>query len=268
MVNMAEEDPPLKLPPATDFTDFVKSRKIPSHPVPPLPPPFDALSDNAPDLLTLPILKELSTHPKSGSLPENSYTKLTKPYVDILPEYSRSRDQIESYNQAHPGQNKIDFLDPNNPNLGWKFHLNVQPGQVLKVSQYLTGNGYYHKFLTGGELEDGKVFTVYIGSKKKIDQLAAQVSQDLQPFLSKPTDHREIEFAPGVVGRFVAKDNSEEFHAYGTHGLVFLKKYFDKSIEIIMQKGSATAVPASLTEEAISESFRRLKEKYGTYFTG
>lgn len=265
---MVKEDAAIKPPPAVNLGEVV-NRIIPIHPAPPLPPGVN-LESRLRHKSLIPIFETLAKHPYSANLPENPFIDNPEAYHAVLPEYQASYQRVKAYNATHPGQNKTDFLDPHNPNVGWKFHLNVTPDHVHAVSQYLIENGYDHKYLSGGGAEDdGKTFTVYIGSKKKIDELASQVSQDLLPHLSRPNDHREIELAPGVVGRFVALDGSKEFDTYGNYGFSFIKKYFDKAHKAMMEKWNEKETAyKSIMKEAAVPSYWRLVEKYGTYFTG
>jgi hypothetical protein len=134
---------------------------------------------------------------------------------------------------------KTDLINPTDPNIGWKLHLNIPPDNVRLVSDYLKQNGYRHKFLSDGEIHHGKIFTVYIGSYAKTAKLADILSRDLRQYLRKPLDDREIEFAPGIVGRFksdniydsVSKKIVARFYSYGRAGIqhLFLPEYVQKT---------------------------------------
>ena len=153
-------------------------------------------------------------HPASAQLPGNPDKGSAEGYEKILAEYSQSRrEDVETLNQASPESGKVDFEDVN---IGWKFHLNVSIENVVAVSEYLIREGYIHKYLTGGESQYGKVFTVYIGSHALAKKLAQKISQDLKDKLAKPDVGNEVEFETGVVGRFVAKVPG--FNNYGTAG--------------------------------------------------
>src|SRR3989344_3172963 len=110
---------------------------------------------------------------------------------------------------------------------GWKVHLNVVPENVRHVSEYLKSNYYNHKYLQGGEPDDGKVFTVYFGSKGMMDKSSQKMSNDLEQQLSLPGAYDETEVARGAVARFTVADDEprggNEFARYGAYGLSFLR---------------------------------------------
>jgi hypothetical protein len=132
-------------------------------------------------------------------------------------------------------------------NVGWKFHINVSPDNCLMVSSWLKDNNYCHKLLHGGEIEDGKIFTVYIGSYELSKKLAKEVSQGVGKFISKPVDITEIEFEEGIIGRFDYGYNHGK--AYGTCGFSLNPDY--KSLP---------------RREQELKSYRELKSKFGNYF--
>ena len=100
------------------------------------------------------VLREFrlrTQHPLSSGMPhdpnlEASYT----PYQAYLDAYIHAGDDTAE-------EKKWDF--EKDPNIGWKLHLNVSPKHVVHVSQYLKAQGYNHKFLSGGDPENGKIFT-------------------------------------------------------------------------------------------------------------
>ena len=206
-------------------------------------------------------LRERAKHPLSAGLPINSATNPSDKalYTNVLPEYGASTHQSS--------EDKTEFLDDKNPNLGWKLHLNVSPKNVIEVSRYLVENGYDHKYLSGGEHDDGKIFTIYIGSRQKTEELASKLSNDLRPHLAKPVHHNEIEFATGVIGRFCAAFRGGEFRKYGTSGMDTLRSAFDEHIGVLMMPPSRAKYKETL-RELERKSFKRLNELYDTYFIG
>ncbi len=218
------------------------------------------------------MLYELSTN-----LPENSYLMQVtdeesrkeykirmNEYEKQVKEYSTSDEDIKVYNEQNPSSKKTDFIESDNANIGWKFHLNLEPKFVKEVSEYLITNGYLHKFLMGGEVESGKVFTVYVGDYKLAEQLSKKISNDLKQYLCRPyVLVNEREFAPGVVGRFVG--SNKEFWSYGTVGFSWLKK--DIEIMINSHVGHYTnEEKEKLFTEAEEQAYRELKRIYGDYF--
>lgn len=100
---------------------------------------------------------------------------------------------------------KWQFFD-NDPNQGYKFHLNVKPENVRQVAATLKLGEYQHKYLSGGEVEDGKIFTVYTGSKQQTEQIVREVvDSEIAFLLEKPLvdGTGEVPYAPNIVGRFV-----------------------------------------------------------------
>lgn len=180
----------------------------------------------------------LLKHPKSQSFPENPYLDDSdhSEYINQLAEYDDGQTEVDSYNLSHPEDKKINFIEDGNCNIGWKMHINVQPSNVKSISAYLKTNGYRHKFLHGGEVNDGKIFTIYIGDYNLARLLSKRVSTDLRNYLCKPTVKNEIELAPGVVGRFVGpKHIKNEFHQYGSAGFSW-KKEFQSEISLLVMK--------------------------------
>jgi len=146
-------------------------------------------------------------------------------------------------------------------NLGWKFHLNVLPEHVRSVAEYLIKNDYEHKYFMGGSLTDGKVFTIYIGSYALAKKLALQLSQDLHQWLAMPKDINEIEFAPGVIGRFVVGESGvlnaeDKENQYGKYGVSYLRKSFSLT----------EYFNPSQDQDGLRRSVTEFSRRYGNYF--
>lgn len=178
-------------------------------------------------------------------------------YTKVLASYYH-HDEPLRHALTNPADGKSST--PLKADTGWKVHLNVTPENVVTVSEYLKQNHYNHKFLSGGEPDDGKVFTVYFGPKSTMDQWAAVLADDLKDKLAAPGAYDEVEVAPGVVGRFTV-DSTEtrggaEFRQYGAYGLSFLKD---------------SKMPWKATrDERITDAqktYERLKELFGGYFS-
>jgi hypothetical protein len=161
----------------------------------------------------------------------------SKKYTSQLAEYDDGPSEVDDYNLSHPKDKKINFIENDNCNIGWKLHINVQPENVRAVSAYLKANGYRHKFLHGGEVADGKIFTIYIGDYNLVRSLSNRISTDLRSCLCKPTVKNEIELAPGVVGRFVGPRHiKNEFHSYGSAGFSWMKSFQREISLLVMTK--------------------------------
>ncbi len=211
----------------------------------------------------------LLKHPISQSLSENPYLDSShlNAYTNELAEYDDGQSAVDEYNQQHPGEEKILFIEAN-CNIGWKFHLNVAPQFVAEVSRYLQAHGYRHKFLHGGEIEAGKIFTVYIGDYNLSRRLAQKLSQVLRPYLSRPAAKGEVELAPGIVGRFVGtKHIKNEFHEYGTCGFSWKKEFQTELTELLIVKpADYEEKKTDLIKRAERESISALLDLYGQYF--
>jgi hypothetical protein len=189
---------------------------------------------------------------------------------------------LKPYNQSglpNPAINpdKIDYPEKIPYGIGHKIHLNIEAKDVAAVSKYLKDNGYRHKYLSGGEIEDGKVFTVYIGSKDLTDELAQKISSDLQTYLRRPVFLDEVEYAPNVVGRFESSSgtSAEPFSKYGfgIRGVDMLRQDKDEIIsgrnlnKRNTRSENDAILPGGYTG-AFTRSFERLSQDYGSFFYG
>lgn len=140
------------------------------------------------------------------------HAKALEPLRAKFKEYTQ---QLEEYLFESNDRDKT-FVN-GDPNEGYKFHLNVTPENVRTVSAYLKLLGVEHKFLSGGEIESGKIFTVYTGSKGNTEKVVKQiadnlsVAQLLEPMPDNPADmvkhapNGEVPYAPNIYGRFVGR---------------------------------------------------------------
>lgn len=182
-------------------------------------------------------------------------------YNTVLKEY-RHTDPVR--NQDDP---KWDF--PKDGNEAWKLHLNIRMEHVKIVSEYLIREGYYHKYLQGGEIEQGKIFTLYIGSHELAKRLSERLSQDLKEWLCLPLPKDEIELARGVVGRFNAGGDLNAhggriFHQYGPDGFSLLyADVRDESTRKFDGRGSPTLKERTAWTRNALEA---ILNQYGSYF--
>lgn len=175
------------------------------------------------------------------------------------------REILEDYSYTNAQKDKYDFKDPN---IGYKLHLNVTPENANAVSEYLVTNGYFHKYLSPNPLssqdivQQGKIFTIYIGSKDLTQKLSQTISKDLHSYLCKPIDKRSIEIAPNVAARFVAANNPHltGYPSAGVRGIPVLRFY--NGIEL------HGPVPRETQEKALTESYQAAEKMFGAYFTG
>ncbi len=215
------------------------------------------------------------TRLRSMFLPENKFMQeklkeANSEYKKILEEYMFPTDKVQEYNEQNPNEIKSNFIEPENPNVGWKFHLNVIPEHVKSVSEYLINNGYNHKYLSGGEIEDGKIFTIYIGSYEMAKKLSEDLSRDLVQYLCDPAENQEIEFARGIVGRFVVSKRYD-FVPFSYHGFP-IKKEDERALggfKFLNKENKGTDFEDKkdkLLRDAEEKAFKELIAIYGNYF--
>ncbi len=151
--------------------------------------------------------------------------------------------------------------DYTKPNVGHKLHINVAPESVQQVSEYLKREQYHHKFFKGGDLADGKVFTIYIGSFQLAYKYSQEISTALSDQLCRPVDVTETEYAPNVIGRF------------SPHSTLGLARYGSQSNRgIPMTKEAAMqqlyALSQTDAEANFSRAYNMIANEYGPYFHG
>jgi len=173
---------------------------------------------------------------------QEKYIKLIKPYKDI---------GIEEY--RNHGKDFWDDSPRNFPDAHWKFHLNVLPENVRTVSEFLKRHNFHHKYLSGGEIESGKIFTVYTGSKKLTEFAVRVISSNVGNLLTDPKAEGEVLFAPNIVGRFEGSPNN------------FDVKACKNGISIAKERRS---FPLKISEEDVLYSKNKLISLYGDYFGG
>lgn len=92
-----------------------------------------------------------------------------------------------------------------NPRIGWKIHLNVSPENALKVIKFLIENDLEHKYLSGADLNDGKIFTVYLGPKSNLLTWATTLNKELGSMLLPVKSQSDIPILNNITGRFVGE---------------------------------------------------------------
>lgn len=213
---------------------------------------------------------ESSDYYFSRNLPDIQITdSLVKEYLRI---------KIYNFNgvKVDLGDGNIYSLDPtkydlkpfDNINVGWKIHLNINVDKVLEVSDFLIKNGFLHKYLTGRNsrneeaIQNGKIFTVYFGSWKKLCEGVIFIKRNISSLLSKPKAKGEIEFESGIVGRFVVvrgRGIDEMYHQYGKYGI----PYTNDLVRILRTKSFTSREKEIEYFEAI---FNELVKDFGEYF--
>lgn len=176
---------------------------------------------------------------------------LYAPYHAVMRDYyEKGEDKWKSWEGAPP------FGE-------YKCHLNVTPENVLTVSDFLKTRGYHHKYLHGGEVESGKIFTVYVGGKDQAEQIIREIEDGVGSFLGEPNSGTltyEARYAPHVCGRFTTK--LDGFVGYFAQNGIPIHQDKRKSL---FDVGKRTTV---YEPDALDDARKRLTEKYGEYFGG
>ena len=191
-----QEDPPIPTPATTSSDGEANSAKRPD--------PFDFFG------------KGTTASMQAGQQQvDRSYT----PYTDVLSEYSHESTL-----------GRWTFFD-NDPNQGFKFHLNVKPHNVRAVASFLLAQDYRHKYLNGADAELGKIFTVYTGSKQQTEQIVREVMKsDIAPLLEPALIKDEVSYAPNIVGRFVG-DRQNFLTKIAVRGITILRETEQMDLE-------------------------------------
>ena len=141
-----------------------------------------------------------------------------------------------------------------NPNIGWKCHLNIAPENVVRVSSILKTLDLEHKYLLA-DVSDGKVFTVYLGSKQIVEAVMPHLYGELKDYLLEPKAPGEIAFAPGIVGRFSgSKDRFSTKAAYN-------------GITLLSEDDAKISNPSE-APSAWKRADQEMRKLYGDYYGG
>ena len=216
--------------------------------------------------------RRLTQHLESQNLPINPHLGLGDydRYKSELKEYSVKPKEAIANAEKFGTTSKFDFQGRGSRDGYWKIHLNVQPSSVKKVSKYLIENGYLHKYLSGGDIEDGKIFTVYPGAYRLTAESASSISKDLLTHLSQPVDHTEIELTPGVIGRFHGPNNKQaSFHQYGSCGYSWTNEHAMQMLTLRYWSEGEPNLDArkkKLKNTAELTAYNKLREIFGDYF--
>lgn len=158
---------------------------------------------------------------------------------------------------------------------GWKIHLHVRPRNHKFVYYWLSEHCEFGwKYLHGGE--EGKEFTVYVGSWDATEQFATFLMHHLGNHIENPigdvlrTDLRVYE---KIWARFDAprsffievQGHKFTFHQYGSHGLPYLnvdmEKYIHSRDQVLKSENKYIA-------QFLQRSYGDLNQGFGVYFRG
>lgn len=194
---------------------------------------------------------------------ETNMVKPTDPTIDRL--YASYRAALPEYKY-----NNHDWsFWHDNPFCGWKFHLDVAPENVEKVAHFLKSYphgltlapGFEHKYLSGSAVEQGKVFTVYTGSKENTQKTVIIINSNIGYLLQHPRvdplqENGEIEFGPDIYGRFVGSP-ADGFRQYGPAGISYLELDNQR-----VKSGLLTQ------QQAFQNASTKALQVYGDYYGG
>jgi hypothetical protein len=163
------------------------------------------------------------------------------------------------------------------PGEGWKIHIPADPDNYDEINDYLTNQGYKYKNLQGGTHNDGKDFTVYIGSRTDVENAAKQIESDIGNLIAAPPKGGDVtetdeafgklwirfEVIRGPRKRSLTDTMLPEFHQYGPGGISLLQ---DDVIQRSMDSMTGNPWTQAQVDEAIERAKARAYEIYGDDF--
>jgi len=197
----------------------------------------------------------------TSDAPYNSLLNGDKGEIEFYPFYEK---ELKDYSVHRSGaaSDKVD-APGSGEFYGNKLHLNIEPKDVVAVSKYLKQERFWHKYLSGGEIEDGKIFTIYVGSAVLTKKLAQKISQDLKLYLRKPVEKGEVEYAPNVIGRFSGSRKNYEQYGAGLRGVSILRSWGERIGPWTPQDEKRRLLPL-----AFDATYNAMADEYGEYFYG
>ncbi len=151
----------------------------------------------------------------------------------------------------HSAEGKWKFIN-NNPNEGYKIHLNCDPVDAGAISRSLIARDLHHKYLSGGDVREGKVFTIYTGGRAQTEEIVRSLADNLRGVLKPPpvTTTGEVPYAHNIFGRFTGNKAT------------FLTKIPVKGVSLLRDTEQLNP------DEAFRRSDKVLREIYGDYYGG
>ncbi len=180
---------------------------------------------------------------------------------DAQRQYERT---LRGYRSDEADRRWSRYAVPDNADIGHKLHLNALPRDVHLIAATLQELGLPHKYLSGGDARQGKIFTLYPGAYGHAQRMAGFLSERLDGLLCRPACFSEAEYAPNVSGRFT--ERGLRFHKDGEQVLRGLPLLFT-DLETL-EDPSGFVPSATWKTAAFERSFRILADTYGPYFYG
>ena len=144
---------------------------------------------------------------------------------------------------------------------GWKLHLTVNPENIAAATESLRNLGVLFKHESGGTHEEGKDFTIYIGSKAKAARIAGEISKGMADLLAEPQGDvlkDDTPMASRVMGRF---DVGDPYHQYVT------REGLPATLDIVSE-AYKPGRPWTLDEKQWERSHKKVKSEFGTFAMG
>lgn len=209
-------------------------------------------------------LRFLGAFQSGTDLFPHSRNPINRDLVGITPDEVKRRYDaaLLGYQYSPRLTDRCDYAD-RGPVVAHKLHLNVSISGVREVARYLQEKKYHHKFGTGGDFEDGRTFTLFIGSHQLAFAMARELSDELGVLLSRPLAKDEVEYAPNVVGRFSTALAKYSKYGLGIRGISCLNR-LGSSLDF--QAGSPQRL--AWLQGAFMGSYAELSDDYGEYFHG
>jgi hypothetical protein len=172
-------------------------------------------------------------------------------YSKILEEYSHHNSREIFWRDEQTGNH--------DPNIGWKIHLNAGPANVKEISDQLINWDLEHKYLIGANIQDGHIFTVYLGPKDNLLNWMPIIENKLKPFLLNATDEYDIPISGIIKGRFVGEKSIYSTKS-SLNGVTLLESWKG----VLDQVGDKQ----ELQKRAFESTDADLRRRYGDYYGG
>jgi len=161
------------------------------------------------------------------------------------------------------------------PYPGWKIHLNVardfNDPVTRAIGDFLYGQDLQFKIGMGGE--EGKGMTVYVGSRDRLEAVAAEINRRFGNQLGPIAGDALVDDLPvagNVAARFAPQGDGWHQYGYKSPGLPLLKA--DHDLLATMQIGDPAAVGMATFQAQLSRAQavarRRAFDEYGAYYVG
>ncbi len=196
-----------------------------------------------------------------------------KAQIQPVEKIDYKREYLERFDKAQRGAEArgLKYKHPGKVGLGWKIHLNLSddPKDPLteSVARFTTDERYAYKVGQGGEQEEGKGMTIYIGDRDTLNEFAQKLDKafgnQLRPAMGQVMhDDMQIEgnvWARFEVGGLVTPQG--ELHQYGYHGISFLVKDYSRVLDN-WRNDTIT------WDEGYARANEVLEAEFGAFYTG